>query len=126
MEEKLKLSFVHLKFFTLIFSVVFSYFVGLFVLFVGSFFPPSTPIFLPILPRMSPYWDNSKPRPGFVGCPKQMKISQRSQENEFPLCQLLALGVKECTEHTLASKTLTAASCPLCASVVLSLLSVCV
>lgn len=55
-----------------------------------------------------------------------MKISQRSQENEFPLCQLLALGVKECTEHTLASKTLTAASCPLCASVVLSLLRVCV
>ena len=82
---------------------------------------PSTPIFLPILPRMSLYWDNSKPCPGFVRFPKQMKISRLSQENKFPFCLRLPLGVKECSENTLKSKILTSASCPLCASVMLSL-----
>lgn len=55
-----------------------------------------------------------------------MKISQLSQENKFPFCWHLPLGVKECSEYTLKPKILTAESCPLCASVVLSLLSVCV
>lgn len=115
---------------TLIFSAV-SYFLGLlFILLMWFFFFHPHLYFCPSYPRrlaqMSLYWDNSKPCPGFVRCPKQMKISQLSQENKFPFCLQLPLGVKECSEHTLKPKILTASSCPLCASVALCLLSVCV
>lgn len=118
MEEKLKLSSVHLKFFTLSFSVLFSAtLLASSSLFWDHFFPLPHPYFCPSYPHVS-----------ILG--QQQTLSwfcwvSKTNEN-FSVFSgkwirpLPALGVKECTEHTLMSKTLTAASCPLCASLVLS------
>lgn len=87
---------------TLIFSAV-SYFLGLvFVLLLWLFFSIHTYISAHLTPNFF-VLGQQQTLSGFVRCPRQMKISQLSQENKFPFCLQLPLGMKECSEYTLKS-----------------------